>query len=70
MHLSTGNRLGDDGFHQLIKVLPTLPNIRLLDVSSNAITHMGLNALADVLSSSDTQEPTLQVISVQKFPIH
>lgn len=57
-----GNRLGDDGFQQLIKVLHTLPNLRILDVSSNGLTYTGLAALADALSAADNQEPALQVI--------
>ena len=57
-----GNRLGDDGFQQLIKVLHTLPNLRIVDVSSNGLTYTGLAALADALSAADNQEPALQVI--------
>ena len=61
VHLA-GNHLGDDGFQQLIKVLHTLPNLHILDVSSNGLTYTGLAALADALSSTDNQEPSLQVV--------
>ena len=58
-----GNRLGDDGFQQLVKVLHTLPNLRILDVSSNGFTYTGLSALAEALSSADNQEKSLQVFT-------
>ncbi len=57
----SGNRIGDDGFRQLVRSLHSLPNLRELDASSNEITAVGLAALAAELSARSAPEVPLQV---------
>ena len=57
--VNTGNRLGDEGFQQLIQTLSSLPHLTVLDVSSNGLTEQCLDSLASALKSPSTS--TLQV---------
>ncbi len=61
MSYFAGNRFGDEGLQQLIKSLPTLSNLRVLDVSSNSVTATGVSALSEALSVSAEPGMPLQV---------
>jgi len=49
-----GNRLGDEGFQQLVHTLSSLPHVTVLDVSSNGLTEQSLDSLASLLTSPST----------------
>ena len=53
-----GNRIGDVGMENLSKVLDSLPNLSVLDLSCNDITPVGLSHLCAVLT---TETKCLQV---------
>eukprot|EP00061_Rhincodon_typus_P009529 g33103.t1 len=43
----SANRLGDDAMEELVACLVTMPNLSVLDISSNQITHQGLRTLCE-----------------------
>ncbi|XP_043542326.1 tonsoku-like protein [Chiloscyllium plagiosum] len=54
----SANRLGDDTMGELLACLVTMPNLRVLDLSSNQITHQGLSTLCQ--ASRPTGEAAFQ----------
>ncbi|XP_072423831.1 tonsoku-like protein [Chiloscyllium punctatum] len=54
----SANRLGDDTMGELLACLVTMPNLRVLDLSSNQITHQGLSTLCQ--ASRPTEEAAFQ----------
>ncbi|GCB83026.1 hypothetical protein scyTo_0024038 [Scyliorhinus torazame] len=55
----SANRLGDDAMDELLASLVTMPNLTLLDLSSNRITHEGLRKLCD--PSTPSRDSPFQV---------
>ncbi|XP_043922238.1 tonsoku-like protein [Protopterus annectens] len=51
----SGNCISDDVMEELWATVSTMPNLRLLDLSSNQITHEGLKKLCDTMVASSTK---------------
>ncbi|XP_060681663.1 tonsoku-like protein isoform X2 [Hemiscyllium ocellatum] len=66
----SANRLGDDAMGELLACLVTMPNLRVLDLSSNQITHQGLSALCQASSlSRDTPFQSLEELNLSLNPL-
>ncbi|XP_038644646.1 tonsoku-like protein [Scyliorhinus canicula] len=66
----SANRLGDDAMDELLASLVTMPNLTLLDLSSNCITHEGLRKLCDPSTSSrDTPFQSLEELNLSLNPL-
>ena len=50
-----GNRIGDVGMENLCKILDTLPNLSVLDLTCNDITPVGLNHLCSAITVEETK---------------
>ncbi|XP_067872344.1 tonsoku-like protein isoform X2 [Heterodontus francisci] len=69
LHLSA-NRLGDEAMDELLASLVTMPNLTLLDLSSNHITHDGLRKLCDATRlSRDTPFQNLEELNLSLNPL-
>ncbi|XP_067872323.1 tonsoku-like protein isoform X2 [Heterodontus francisci] len=69
LHLSA-NRLGDEAMDELLASLVTMPNLTLLDLSSNHITHDGLRKLCDATRlSRDTPFQSLEELNLSLNPL-
>jgi len=64
VYCNTGNRLGDEGFQQLIQMLPSLPHLTVLDVSSNGLTEQSLDSLASLLKSPSTSALQVHLLTL------
>ncbi|XP_048477221.1 tonsoku-like protein, partial [Rhincodon typus] len=54
----SANPLGDDAMEELVACLVTMPNLTVLDLSSNQITHQGLRTLCE--TSRPNEDPAFQ----------
>ncbi|XP_067825203.1 tonsoku-like protein isoform X2 [Heptranchias perlo] len=69
LRLST-NRLGDAAMDELLASLATMPNLTLLDLSSNQITHEGLEKLCDLLRlSGESPFQSLEELNLSLNPL-
>ncbi|XP_059497146.1 tonsoku-like protein [Stegostoma tigrinum] len=69
LRLST-NRLGDDAMEELVACLVTMPNLTVLDLSSNQITHQGLRTLCETSrGSQDAPFQSLEELNLSLNPL-
>ncbi|XP_048477148.1 tonsoku-like protein [Rhincodon typus] len=66
----SANRLGDDAMEELVACLVTMPNLSVLDLSSNQITHQGLRTLCETSRvSQDAPFQSLEELNLSLNPL-